>query len=142
MADAVAKMQQPACHAGLDRVQRVAGRTELELRQHRADMRLERVPERGALVESGAKTEGGNLRCRPCHMHDGGNGRRRRPYRGQKADSSLAPNRGGRNRLSVRHVDHQGNGATMRKEDMLDRLTRARQNRALLERDRLKFARQ
>lgn len=30
----------------------------------------------------------------------------------------------------------------MRKEDMLDRLTRARQNRALLERDGLKFARQ
>jgi len=28
--DAVAKMEQPACHAGLDRVQCIAGRTELE----------------------------------------------------------------------------------------------------------------
>jgi len=76
VADAVAKMQQPACHAGLHRVQRIAGGAELELCQHRADMSLERVTDRGALVESAVKAEGGNPRGGPCHMHDGGNGRR------------------------------------------------------------------
>src|SRR5260221_12135475 len=36
--DAVAKLKQPACHAGFDRMQRIAGRAELKLRQHRADV--------------------------------------------------------------------------------------------------------
>ena len=36
--DAVAKMEQPASHTGFDRMQRIAGRAELKLRRHRADV--------------------------------------------------------------------------------------------------------
>ena len=49
----------------------------------------------------------------------------------------LAPDCGGGNRLSVRHVDHQRDGAAMREEDMLDLVTRSRKDRVLIERDRL-----
>ena len=49
---------------------------ELELCQHRAEVGLERVPEHGAAVESGAKSGGGNPRSGPCRVDDGGNGRR------------------------------------------------------------------
>ena len=45
--DAVAKLEQPARHARLDRVQRIAGRAELELYQHRLDVILDRMPDRG-----------------------------------------------------------------------------------------------
>ena len=76
MVDAVAKLEQPACHAGFDRVQRIAGRAELELYQHRPDVILDRVPDRGAPVESGVKSRcrdpGGGAR----RTNDGGNGRR------------------------------------------------------------------
>ena len=76
MVDTVAKLEQPASHAGLDRVQRIAGRAELELYQHRPDVILDRVPDRGAPVESGV-----NLRCRDPRgsarrMYDCSGGRR------------------------------------------------------------------
>jgi hypothetical protein len=59
MVDAVAKLEQPARHARFDRVQRVAGRTELKLLQHRPDVNLDRVPYRRAPVESGVKSRCG-----------------------------------------------------------------------------------
>src|SRR5258708_37569774 len=54
----------------------------------------------------------------------------------------VAPNCGGGNRLPVRHVDHQRDGAAMREEDMLDLVARSRDDRVLIERDRLSFGRQ
>src|SRR6266705_5564063 len=44
--DAVAKLEQPASHPGFDRVQRIAGRAELELYQHLSDVILDQVPDR------------------------------------------------------------------------------------------------
>ena len=67
MVDAVAKLEQPASHARFDRVKRVAGRTELELLQHRFDVNLDRVPYRRAPVESGVKSR--------CGYPGGGAGR-------------------------------------------------------------------
>ncbi len=60
MVDAVAKLEQPASHARLDRVKRIAGRAELKLHQHRPDVNLDRVPDRGAPVESGVKSRCGD----------------------------------------------------------------------------------
>src|SRR6266536_3212008 len=59
MVDPVAKLEQPASHAGFDRMQRIAGGTELELYQHRPDVTLERTPDRGTPVKCGVKS-----RCR------------------------------------------------------------------------------
>ena len=52
MVDVVAKLQQPACHAGFDRMQRIAGHAKLKLYQYRPDVNQHRVPDRGAAVES------------------------------------------------------------------------------------------
>ena len=53
--DAVAKLEQPASHARFDRVQRIAGRAELELHQHRLYVILDRMPDRGTAAEGGVK---------------------------------------------------------------------------------------
>ncbi len=57
--DAVANLEQPASHTGFDRVQRIAGRAELELHKHRPDVNLDRMPNRGTPAEGGVKS-----RCR------------------------------------------------------------------------------
>jgi len=56
--DAVAKMEQPACHSGFDRMQCITGGTELKLRQHRPDVKLHCVPDRGASIERRLKPRG------------------------------------------------------------------------------------
>src|ERR1700729_3010725 len=73
--DAVAKMEQPARHAGLDWMQRIAGHAELKLYQHRPGVNLDRMPDRGAPVESGAKPRYGDPRGGAPRTNDGGNGR-------------------------------------------------------------------
>jgi len=62
MVDLVAKLEQPARHAGSDRMQRIAGRAELKLHQHGPDVTLDRVPDRGAPLESGVKPRCGDPR--------------------------------------------------------------------------------
>jgi hypothetical protein len=74
--DAVAKMKQPACHAGFDRMQGIAGHAELKLHQHRPGVNLDRVPDRGAPVESGVKSRCRDPRGGARRTNDGGNGRR------------------------------------------------------------------
>jgi hypothetical protein len=69
-------MEQPACHAGFDRMQRIAGRAELTLCQHRADVDLDRVPDRGAAMESGVKSGSADPRGGSRRTIDGGYGRR------------------------------------------------------------------
>ena len=76
MVDEVAKMEQPACHAGFDRMQGIAGYAELKLHQHRPDVDLDGVPDRGAPVESGVKSRCGDPRGGARRTNDGGNGRR------------------------------------------------------------------
>jgi hypothetical protein len=74
--DAVAKMEQPACHAGFDRMQRIAGGAELKLYQHRPDVNLDGVPDRGAPVESGVKSRCRDPRGGARRTNDSGIGRR------------------------------------------------------------------
>ena len=139
MVDAVAKLKQPASHARFDRVKRVAGRTELKLLQHRLDMNLDRVPYRRAPVKSGVKSR--------CGYPGGGAGRtndrgivcRRRPEHRKNTYRPFAPDCGDGNRMPIRHVDHQRDRAAIREEDVLDRVTRPRNNRVLIERDHLKL---
>jgi len=50
-------------------MQRIAGRAELKLYQHRPDVNLDRVPDRGAPVESGMKSACGD--SYPRHGIDG-----------------------------------------------------------------------
>ncbi|WGR96289.1 hypothetical protein MTX20_24025 [Bradyrhizobium sp. ISRA435] len=54
--DAIAKLEQPARHAGFDRMQRVAGRTELKLYQHRPEVTLDRLPDHGTAAEGRVKS--------------------------------------------------------------------------------------
>jgi len=75
MVDAVAKMEQPARHTGFDRMQRIAGRAELKLNQHRPHVHLDRAPDRGAPVERGVKSRCGDPRGGARRTNDGGNGR-------------------------------------------------------------------
>ena len=140
MIDAVAKMEQPACHAGLDRMQRIAGRAELKLYQHCPHVNLDHVPDRGlrarrrsaqlarlrlrerddprargaaaGVVDSRPGFDLGDLRPWP-----------RRDAGGSAADASL--------------VDHHRDGAAIWEQDMLDPVTRSRDDRLLIERDRL-----
>ena len=74
--DAVAKLEQPAGHARFDRVQRIAGRAELELYQHRLDVILDRMPDRGAPAEGGVKSRCRDPDGRARRTNDRGNGRR------------------------------------------------------------------
>ena len=139
MIDAVAKLEQPARHARFDRVKRVAGRTELELLQHRFDVNLDRVPYRRAPVESGVKSR--------CGYPGGGAGRsndrgivcRRRPEHRKNTYRAFAPDGGDGNRLPIRHVDHERDRAAMREEDVLDGVTRSRNDRVLVECNHLKL---
>jgi hypothetical protein len=73
--EAVAKLEQPASHAGLDRVQRIAGRAELELYQHRTGVLLDGVPDRRAAVEGGVKSRCRDPRGGARRMYDRGSGR-------------------------------------------------------------------
>jgi hypothetical protein len=133
----VVEMEQPARHTGFDRMQRVAGRAELELYQHRPHVKLDYVPDRGAPVESGMKSACRDPRSGTRRTNDGGNARRWRPKHGENAYGSFAPQSGGSNRLSVGHVDHQRDRAAVREEDMLDPVTRSREDCILIERERL-----
>ena len=139
MVDAVAKLEQPARHPRLDRVQRVAGRTELKLLKHRPDMNLDRVPYRRAPVESGVKSRCGY----PCGGAGGTNDRgivcRRRPEHRKNTYRPFAPDRGDGNCMPVRHVDHQRDGATIREEHVFDRVARPRNGHVLIERDHLEL---
>ena len=74
--DVVAKMEQPACHAGFDRMQGIAGHAELKLHQHRPGVNLDRVPDRGTPVETRVKSRCGDPRGGARGTNDGGNGRR------------------------------------------------------------------
>ena len=76
LVDAVAKLEQPAGHARFDRVQRIAGRAELELYQHRLDVILDRMPDRGAPAEGGVKSRCRDPDGRARRTNDRGNGRR------------------------------------------------------------------
>lgn len=118
-------------------MQCIAGRTELKLLQHRPDVNLNRVPDRGAPVEGGLKSGRGDSRGSPRRANDGGDVRGRRPQHGKNANCPLAPDRGGGNRLPVSHVDHQRDGAAIRKEDMLDLVTRSREDSIVLKRNPL-----
>ena len=89
--DVVAYVEQPACHAGFDGMQRIASRAELKLYQHRPHVNLDRVPDRRAPVESGMKSGRGNPRRDARRTNDGGNGRRRRPQHGKAAYCSITP---------------------------------------------------
>jgi hypothetical protein len=62
--DMVAEIEHQARHAGFDRMQRIAGRAELKLYQHRPDVNLDRVPDHGAPVESGMKSACGDPHAR------------------------------------------------------------------------------
>lgn len=71
MIDVVAKMEQPACQAGFDQMQCIAGGGDLKLHQQHPEVNLDRVPDRGALGESGVKSQcrdarGGARRARNC----------------------------------------------------------------------------
>jgi hypothetical protein len=70
--DAVAKLEQPASHAGFDRVQRIAGRAELELYQHCPDVILDQLPDRRTLAESGMKSRCRDPRGGAHRMYDCG----------------------------------------------------------------------
>src|SRR4029077_6465738 len=77
--DAIAEMKQPACHAGFDRMQRIAGGAELKLLHYRPDMDLDHVPDRGAPVESRVKPRCGDPRGGDPRTNDDGKVRRCRP---------------------------------------------------------------
>jgi hypothetical protein len=76
MVDAVAKLKQPAGHAGFDRVQRIAGQAELELHQHRLDVILNHAPDRGTAVKDAKKSRCWDPRRGAGRAHDGCRGRR------------------------------------------------------------------
>jgi hypothetical protein len=137
LVDPVAKMEQPACHAGLDRMQRIAGPADLKLYQHRLEVNLDCVADRGAPAESGVESQCGDARGGARRTNDGGHGRRGRPQHGKSANCSLAPDCSGGDRLPVRRVDHHRNGAAMREEDVLGLVTRPREDRVPIERDHL-----
>ena len=142
MVDAVAKLKQPASHARFDRVERIAGRTELKLLKHRPDMNLDRMPYRRTPVESGVKSR--------CGYPGGGAGRtndrgivcRRRPEHRKNTYRPFAPDCGDGNRLPIRHVDHERDDAAMREDDMLDLVPLSRQQRILIECDPLQIRRE
>ena len=140
--DAVAKIEQPACHARFDRMQRIAGHAELKLYQYRPDVNLDCVPDRRAPVESGVKSRRGDPGGGARRTNDGGNGRRRRPQHGKQAYRALAPDCGGGNRLSRSPCRSSARWRRLREEDMLDLVTRSRKDRVLIERDRLQLGHQ
>jgi hypothetical protein len=139
MVDAVAKLKQPARHARFDRMKRVAGRTELKLFEHRFDVNLDRVPYRRAPVESGVKSRRGYPGGGAGRTNDRGIVCRRRPEHRKNTYRSFAPDCGDGNRLPIRHIDHQRDGAAIREEDVFDGITRPRNDRVLIERNHLKL---
>jgi hypothetical protein len=100
------------------------------------------LPDRGAPVESDVKSRCGNPRGGARRTNDGGDGRRRRPQHGKKAHPALASDGGGGNRLPVRHIDHQRDGAAIGEEDMLNLVTRLCEDRVLTECHLFQFGRQ
>src|SRR6185312_9629462 len=102
-------------------MQRVAPDAELKLDQKGSKVNLQRKSDRGIPVEDDVKSRCGNPRCGAGYANNGGDCRGGRPQRGKAADGPFASDKSGGNRLAVRHLSHQRDGAAMRKKEMLRR---------------------
>jgi hypothetical protein len=121
-------MEQPPGHAGLGGMQRIAGGHVLELRQQRPGVDLDRLSDCATVTESRMKSRWRNLQCGPGHAYDRRNRRAGGSQRCQDADRSLIPDHRGCDRLSVRHVQHEGDRPAAGKVDLFNWISGSHQH--------------